>query len=131
MLYEPSASDGSTSSPTVTIEYGSHFRTLELPLKRDHSIVAIHGIGAHPDDTWCKNVGTDREGRPRYVNWLEDAGMLPSIVPDARIMRYGYESQWFGDDKVDTVRLKASTVAQLLLQELNFEREAGTLTQAP
>lgn len=49
-------------------------------------------------------------------------------MPNARIMRYGYESQWFGDDKVDTVRLKASTVAQQLLQELNSEREAGTLT---
>lgn len=54
--------------------------------------------------------------------------MLPFDVPNARIMRYGYESQWFGDDKVDTVRLKASTVAQQLLQELKFERVVGTLT---
>jgi hypothetical protein len=76
-------------------------------------------------------VSVDGEGRPQCVNWLADAEMLPSVAPDARIMRYGYESQWFGDDRVDTVRLKASTVAQLLLQELNFAREAGTPTPAP
>lgn len=105
VLYEPSAKDGSTSTPSDTIEYNPHPGTFELSLRRDHSIVAIHGIGAHPDDTWCKNVGT--EDRPRYVNWLEDAEMLPSVTSNARIMRYGYESQWLRDDEVDTVRLKA------------------------
>ena len=52
------------------------------------SIVAIHGIGAHPDDTWYKKVDT---GGPSecYVNWLKDTHMLPAVVPDARIMRPG------------------------------------------
>jgi hypothetical protein len=54
------------------------------------SIVAIHGIGAHPHDTWCKNVGTNEA--PRYVDWLKDNNMLPSVVPTARIMRYSYMS---------------------------------------
>jgi len=49
--------------------------------------------------------------------------MLPAAVPNARIMRYGYESRWFGDDTQDTVRLKASTIAQQLLLQLNIERE--------
>ncbi|OCK73868.1 hypothetical protein K432DRAFT_472063, partial [Lepidopterella palustris CBS 459.81] len=84
-------------------------------------IVAVHGIGAHPDDTWSKNVGSPEE--PQYVNWLQDPGMLPSTVPNARILRYGYESQWFGDDTVDRVRLKASTIAVQLLLELHVERE--------
>jgi hypothetical protein len=61
---------------------------------RNTSIIAIHGIGAHPDDTWSKNVDTKDE--PRYVNWLSDAAMLPTVVPSTRIMRYGYESAWFG-----------------------------------
>jgi hypothetical protein len=51
--------------------------------------------------------------------------MLPEAVPNARIMRYGYESRWFGDDTVDTVRLKASSIAPQLLQELDIEREVG------
>ncbi|KAJ9641089.1 hypothetical protein H2199_005757 [Coniosporium tulheliwenetii] len=63
VLYEPSANDGSTSTLADIID-----------------IVAIHGIGAHPDDTWCKNVGTDGEGRTRYVNWLSDPAMLPSTA---------------------------------------------------
>lgn len=53
-------------------------------------IVAVHGLGAHPDDSWCKNVGT-RES-PRWVNWLVEESMLPTVAPQARIMRYGYQS---------------------------------------
>ena len=52
--------------------------------------------------------------------------MLPAAVPNARIMRYGYESRWFGDDTQDTVRLKASTIAQQLLLQLNIEREVAS-----
>lgn len=48
-------------------------------------IVAVHGIGAHPDDTWCKNVGT--ADNPRWVNWLVDENMLPAVASQARIMR--------------------------------------------
>lgn len=106
VLYKPSADNQSTSTPGDTID-----------------IIAIHGIGAHPDDTWCKNVNTNGEAQPRYVNWLEDTEMLPFVVPNARIMRYGYESQWFGDDTVNTVRLDPSAIAEQLLEELNFERK--------
>ncbi|PVH92712.1 hypothetical protein DM02DRAFT_635132 [Periconia macrospinosa] len=49
------------------------------------SIVAIHGLGTHPDDSWCKNAGT-REN-PRWINWLEEESMLSAIAPNARIMR--------------------------------------------
>lgn len=81
-------------------------------------IVAIHGIGAHPDDSWCKNVGTTES--PRWVNWLQDEDMLPAVAPNARIMRYGYQSQWFGEG---AMRQKASTVAQRLLLALRRKRE--------
>ncbi|KAF1961532.1 hypothetical protein CC80DRAFT_402666 [Byssothecium circinans] len=81
-------------------------------------IVAIHGIGAHPDDSWCKNVGTKES--PQWVNWLDENGMLPAVVPSARIMRYGYESKWFGEG---ALRQKASTVAQRLLLALKRERK--------
>ncbi|KAF2688349.1 hypothetical protein K458DRAFT_147050 [Lentithecium fluviatile CBS 122367] len=85
----------------------------------DHpSIVAVHGIGAHPDDTWCKNVGM--AGSPRRVNWLSEQEMLPAVASNARIMRYGYQSQWFGKE---AMRQKASAVAQRLLLALQRRRK--------
>ena len=55
-----------------------------------------------------------------YVHWLKDEHMLPAVVPDARIMRYGYQSQWFGDEAISQ---KASTVAQRLLLSLKRTRK--------
>ncbi|KAK5240615.1 hypothetical protein LTS06_012395, partial [Exophiala xenobiotica] len=48
-------------------------------------IVAVHGLGAHPDDTWSKKRGEG--GEARWVNWLQEEEMLPAVVPNARIMR--------------------------------------------
>jgi hypothetical protein len=42
------------------------------------------------------------------------------VAPHARIMRYGYQSQWFGEG---AMRQKASTVAQRLLLALRRRRE--------
>lgn len=30
-----------------------------------------------------------------HVNWLADENMLPAKLPDARIMTFNYESNWF------------------------------------
>ncbi|KAF1828125.1 hypothetical protein BDW02DRAFT_538642, partial [Decorospora gaudefroyi] len=81
-------------------------------------IVAVHGLGAHPDDSWCKNAGTAEE--PRWRNWLIEDDMLPAVAPNARIMRYGYESQWFGQE---AMQQSASTVAERLLRALKRKRE--------
>lgn len=51
--------------------------------------------------------------------------MLPAVAPHARIMRYGYQSQWFGEG---AMRQKASTVAQRLLLALRRRREVRALT---
>ncbi|KAH8723331.1 hypothetical protein GQ44DRAFT_804448 [Phaeosphaeriaceae sp. PMI808] len=75
------------------------------------SIVAIHTHQAHPDDTWCKNTGS--QDLPQHKNWLQD--MLPAIAPKARVMRYGYQSQWFGKE---AMLLGVRTVAQRLLVAL-------------
>jgi len=89
-----------------------------------YHIVAIHGIGAHPEDTLCKDVGTD-EGGQRYIDRLQGPGMLPLVVPNARILRYGYESQWFG---ADVIRQKTSTVANRFLLEPSRERNVWAQT---
>ncbi|KAI0892242.1 hypothetical protein F4806DRAFT_241780 [Annulohypoxylon nitens] len=61
-------------------------------------IVFIHGIGAHPDYTWRKNISPGEP--PRFVNWLSDPEMLPAALPNVRIMRYGYMSNWFGENLI-------------------------------
>ena len=61
------------------------------------------------------------------MNWLSDPEMLPAVVPRARTMRYGYESQCFGDD---AIRQKASTVAQRLLLSLKRKRNVSASISA-
>jgi hypothetical protein len=50
--------------------------------------------------------------------------MLPAIAPHARIMRYGYDSQWFGKE---AVQLKVPAVAARLLRALQRKRTVQTL----
>lgn len=82
------------------------------------SIVAVHGIGAHPDKTWITNG----------VNWLQDEAMLPREIPNARILRFGYEILWYGDHAVKT---RLQTVAKSLLSYLIRERKARELFHLP
>ena len=80
--------------------------------------MAVHGLGAHPDETWSKKRET--ESGSVWINWLEEPDMLPAAVPSARIMRYGYKSGWFGQD---SIKATASSVAQKLLLALRRERK--------
>ncbi|THY80180.1 hypothetical protein D6C93_10020 [Aureobasidium pullulans] len=75
---------------------------LYQPSNPNIDIVAIHGLGAHPDDTWCKNIGT-----PETSN--------------VRIMRYGYESAWFGSD---AIKQSTTDAAEEFLDDLKGLREA-------
>ena len=46
--------------------------------------------------------------------------MLPAAFSAARILRYGYRSDWFGEAALDT---RAATIAESLLDELQSSRE--------
>jgi hypothetical protein len=76
------------------------------------SIVAVHGIGADPDETWLQ----------AGVSWLEHVDMLPQAVPSARIMRFGYESRWLGPE---AVKQRLSAVAERLLRSLLSSRRVS------
>lgn len=116
VLYEPGEGDIS-----ATIEYATcRIPTLMHETDNIYSVVAVHGIGAHPDDTWCKDVKEDASSTTRSVNWLKDPELLPSVMKDARIMRYGYHSQWFGRD---ALQQNASRVAPDLLDALQRKRK--------
>jgi hypothetical protein len=77
------------------------------------SIIAVHGLGAIPSFTW-KAKGAE-------LSWLEDPNMLPSEMPHARILRYGYNSIWFGQMAVKT---SVKNVAQALSEAIRSERQA-------
>lgn len=76
-------------------------------------IVAVHGLGAIPEITWRDS--TSGVG----VTWLSDERMLPKEVPEARIMRFGYDSLWLGKEPI---RTRLDTIARKLLLSLNRER---------
>jgi hypothetical protein len=103
-----------------SIEYvTSNIGQLKLILQthtRPSSIVAIHGLGAHPDDSWCANAGTRED--PRRVNWLDDESMLPAVAPNARIMRYGYQ---------EMMQQSVSSVAERLLRALKRTRKVRAI----
>ena len=70
------------------------------------SIVAVHGLGAHPEFTWttlCEEVlhgaqscpHTHDASQKHRLNWLKDDGFLPTDFKSARIMTFGYNADWF------------------------------------
>lgn len=77
-------------------------------------IVAVHGLGAIPDITWTE--------KKSGVNWLSDETMLPRAVPEARILRFGYDSLWMGETPIRTT---LSTISTKLLLCLNMIRTAS------
>jgi hypothetical protein len=77
-------------------------------------VVAVHGLGAIPEITWKE--------KKSGVNWLEHEAMLPSAIPDARIMRFGYDSMWLGRHPV---RTNIQIIADNLLAALDRRRRVG------
>lgn len=76
------------------------------------SVVAVHGIGVHPNETWI-----DRKSK---TDWLSSESMLPKDIPEARIMTFNYNSVWFGDN---AVKQSLESVATKLLRALLAKRK--------
>lgn len=75
------------------------------------SIVAVHGLGSNVDWSW---IWQDKTGLRPSVHWLKDLGMLPTIVPNARILAYNYESRWHADAPPTRLQLCCETLVQSL-----------------
>ena len=72
----------------VELVFAPRVARVSDPLKHN-SVVAVPGLGADAD-AWLA----------RGVSWLSDENMLPSSIPYSRIMRFTYESSWFGKDSI-------------------------------
>lgn len=57
-----------------------------------YRVIAVHGFGAHPVNTWVEKS----EG----WNWLER--QLVDLIPRASVWTFGYDSTWTGDQSVST-----------------------------
>lgn len=87
------------------------------PKLKCFSIVAVHGIGADPGDTWVhKTTGVD---------WLQHKAMLPKQAPNARIMRFGYNAKWFGSSNEQHTKTFVSNVSERLLRLLEILRKVS------
>jgi len=105
-------------------------KVLYPPTERERNsakvdIVAVHGLAAIPDSTWVAHTGGNESvaggnARTRRVNWLQDADMLPDLVKEARILRFGYDSLWIGEDPV---RTSITLIANELKDKLQETRE--------
>jgi hypothetical protein len=77
----------------------------------EFSIVAIHGLNGHRAKTWtAKNE----------VNWLQDANMLSTIIPNARIMSWGYDANTHSTKELSAMYLYDH--AQKLISDLTLHR---------
>jgi len=83
----------------------------ELIVVLGRSIVAIHGLNGHREKTWtAKNK----------VNWLRDANMLSTIIPNARIMSWGYDANTHSTEGLSAMYLYDH--AQNLVSDLSLHR---------
>ena len=104
-------------------------------MKLPSSIVAVHGLGAHPEFTWTvtreqaqplqaiSSADAGHALRKCRVNWLKDDGFLKEDFKTARIMTFGYNANWFVGAPTATAEQRAGT----LLRELKRERTGSTV----
>ena len=84
--------------------------TSGLPL----SIIAIHGLSAQSPSTW-EFRKSDGSG---VVNWLVEEDMLPAAVPEARILTYDWNGNYFGDAAVQTLLGHADSLLGLVAEDI-------------
>ncbi len=81
------------------------------------SIIAIHGLATESPRTW----EFKKKGGGGVVNWLSDAGMLPRVVPEARIFTYDWDANCFEDAPVKTLLGHADTLLHLVAESRDSE----------
>ncbi|KAI0100966.1 hypothetical protein GGR51DRAFT_336858 [Nemania sp. FL0031] len=93
----------------------------DTPERPDIEIVAVHGLGAHPEYTWTRKVpaylAAELEKAPgTRVHLLKD--LLKDDFKNASILSFGHNADWF----IDAVNLTAQQTAEKLIKSLREHR---------
>ncbi|KAI1322830.1 hypothetical protein F5Y16DRAFT_25329 [Xylariaceae sp. FL0255] len=110
----------STSSSKSRRDDGLH--VLASPTEPQMDVIAIHGLNGNAHRTWTHETPQQRGQNPRAASstmWLRD--LLPSRLPNARIMTYGYNASVFTASKLDLFQ-----DAVELLQQIQDRRRDAT-----
>lgn len=82
------------------------------------SVIALHGLDAQSPKTWVAwRIETDRNSGD--VFWLGDEDMLPSSLPEARILTYDWNANYDNNASEDIFLNHADS----LLRQLHVDRE--------
>ncbi|KAJ5745879.1 hypothetical protein N7520_011061 [Penicillium odoratum] len=80
-------------------------------------IIALHGLNGHPTEIWTAYAKETR------LNWLKD--LLPTAIPNARIMSYGYESSvQFSKSTADIATFAEDLLAEIMSWRMDEEKKA-------
>ncbi|KAI1363149.1 armadillo-type protein [Xylaria arbuscula] len=98
----------------------SGIQVISDPENAKFIIVAVHGLGAHPEYTWtCGAPGTSKDRRKK-IHLLRD--LLTKSFPEARVLSFAYNSDWLVDAPVKT----AEQIGKRMLDQLtNFQQNRG------
>ncbi|KAI1126787.1 hypothetical protein F5Y10DRAFT_204916 [Nemania abortiva] len=86
------------------------------PVNAKFEIVAVHGLGAHPEYTWACDAHTQGGGPPKKIHVLRD--LLAESFPEARILSFAYNSDWLINAPIKT----AYQIGERLLDQLVEDR---------
>ncbi|KAJ8108670.1 hypothetical protein ONZ43_g6353 [Nemania bipapillata] len=87
------------------------------PTNAKFEIIAVHGLGAHPEYTWTCNAHASGVGPRRKIHLLRD--LLTESLPEARILSFAYNSDWLINAPIKT----AQDIGKNLLDQLESHRQ--------
>jgi hypothetical protein len=93
------------------------------PLRPTADIIFVHGLGSLPDSTWHKPLPGQKTKYPEGVHWVRD--LLPSDIPDARLMFFNYDSTVYNDAPQKSLR----TIGDELLLALEHSKADASAWQ--
>ncbi|ERF76311.1 hypothetical protein EPUS_04169 [Endocarpon pusillum Z07020] len=108
-----------TNVDTVTFRQNDYgLKEVAQGVRPNVDIVAVHGLDGHWKKTWT----TESD-----VFWLQD--LLPRVIPNARILSYGYDSRTHGSSPVSEQYIWQHATA--LVSDLTLLREETHTEQRP
>ncbi|KAL9046503.1 MAG: hypothetical protein Q9214_000672 [Letrouitia sp. 1 TL-2023] len=106
-------------SPNVPEEQNSFgLKILAEGVEPTIDIFAIHGLNGHREKTWTAKNG---------ILWLRD--LLPRVIPNARIITYGYDSRTHSTDPLTHQTLYGH--ATMLVTTMTTFRQTSKVENIP